>query len=363
MTLKVDKDQALKILLSAYKNRKQLRGATADKITKVLTGSHKTYRYVLITALLAKATEERVDVFSLQAQDDSDGAYDARSLCHGVIVKFERDYLAYGLGGSNEPYLNKPARFTRISSTNAVRKGNDTIALNSLISALEQISSKSVAYDYLCHAVYIMELNHIEYEGRFQIVQADIESKEFVQDILDFVSELVEKSFEGEICPIVVSAIENLFLGDNYKVIPHKVNESGASSKEVGDIDVLNQNDEIVYSIEVKDKIFTKEDVEHAIRKFYEADIKRSYFIYGKRIVPTDHVDINQLLGRFGRIGYYCCLINIFDYVKLRLSSIADMELSRFVELLLHYAKVINATNETVNWIKSLYERGSNQTS
>lgn len=354
MTIKVDKDRALKTLLSAYKNRKQRRGATADKITNVLTGSHKTYRYILITALLAKATDERVDVFSLQAQDDSKGAYDARSLCHGVIVKFEREYLAYGLGGSNEPYLNKPARFTRISSTNAVRKGNDTIALNNLISALEQISNKSVAYDYLCHAVYVMELNHNEYEGKFRLNQGDIDSNEFVQNILDFISELVEKSFEGEICPIVVSAIESLYLGKNYKIIPHKVNESGASSKEVGDIDVYNINGEIEFSIEVKDKTFNKEDVEHAIRKFYEANVRRSFFIYGKRVVPINRIEINQLLGRFGRMGYYCCLINIFDYSKLRLSSIPDIELSSFVELLLYYAKVVNATNETVEWIKTL---------
>ena len=366
MTIKVDKDQAYETLLSAYRNRKQLHGITADKITNVLTGSHKTYRYVLITALLAKATEERIDVFSLQAQDDSDGAYDARSLCHGVIVKFERDYLAYGLGGSNEPYLNKPARFPRIASTNAVRKGNDTIALNNLISALQQIKNKKMAYDYLCHAVYIMELNHIEYEGKFQISQVELSDNKLIQNILDYISELVEKSFEGEICPIVVSAIESLFLGDKYKVIPHKVNESGASSKEVGDIDILNQENELVFSIEVKDKIFNKEDVEHAISKFYEADVKRSFFIYGKRIIPTDRVDINQLLGRFGRIGYYCCLINIFDYAKLRLSTISDLELSTFVELLLYYAKIINATNETVEWIKhvakTLYDGRSYQT-
>lgn len=352
MTIKVDKDQALNTLLSAYTNKRPIKGATANKITDVLTGTHKTYRYVLITALLAKATNEQVDVFSLQAQDDSNGAYDARSLCHGVIVKFEREYLPYGLGGSNEPYLNKPARFPRISLTNAVRKGSDTIALQKLYSALEQIGDKRTAFDYLCHAVFVMELNHNEYESKFHINQEVSEEKKYVQNILDFTSELVEKSFEGEVCPIVIAAIENLFLGEDYKVVPHKVNESGASSKEVGDIDIFNSDNEIAFSIEVKDKIFNKEDVEHAIRKFYEGKIQRSYFIYGKRIENADHAEINQMLGRFGRIGYYCCLINIMDYCKIRLSAIPDINLGKYIDLLLHYAKVINATNETVEWIK-----------
>ncbi len=353
MAIHIDKDQAIKILLSAYNNRKILKSATANKITDVLTGDHKTYRYVLITALLAKATNEHVDVFSLQAQDDSNGAYDARSLCHSVIVKFEREYLPNGLGGSNEPFLNKPARFTRISLTNAVRKGKDTISLQKLYSSLQQISDKETAFDYLCHAVFVMEQIHNEYESKFHINQDVSDEKHYVQNILDFTSELVERSFEGEVCPIVIAAIEHLFLGDDYIVVPHKVNESGASSKEVGDIDIYNCDNKIVFSIEVKDKIFNKEDVEHAVRKFYEANIRRSYFVYGKRIENTDCAEINQMLGRFGRMGYYCCLINVMDYCKIRLSTIPDISLGQYIELLLHYAKLINATNETVEWIKS----------
>lgn len=36
---------------------------------------------------------------------------------------------------------------------------------------------------------------------------------------------------DGEVCPLVVAELERLYLGKDYKVVPHKVNESGSSSK------------------------------------------------------------------------------------------------------------------------------------
>ena len=69
---------------------------------------------------MAKAVNKEIDALSLQAGDESDGAYDARSLCHKVLVPFEREFMPNSLGGSNEPFLNKPARFPRLTPDNAV---------------------------------------------------------------------------------------------------------------------------------------------------------------------------------------------------------------------------------------------------
>ena len=38
----------------------------ANIISAVLRGTHKTYRYILVNALLAKATNSKVDALSLQ---------------------------------------------------------------------------------------------------------------------------------------------------------------------------------------------------------------------------------------------------------------------------------------------------------
>ena len=95
------------------------------EIRAIIQGNHLTFRYILVTALLGKATNPSINALALQAGADTEGAYDARSLCHGVVVPLERQLLSSSLGGSNEPFLNKPARFPMISSSNAVRAGKD----------------------------------------------------------------------------------------------------------------------------------------------------------------------------------------------------------------------------------------------
>ena len=104
----------------------------SDEIRQIILGEHKTYRYMLITAALAKAVTPSVNALAIQAKSKLIGAYDARSLCHKVLVPIERALLSNRIGGSNEPFLNKPARFEEISLSNSVRGGTDTVLLTLL---------------------------------------------------------------------------------------------------------------------------------------------------------------------------------------------------------------------------------------
>jgi hypothetical protein len=57
------------------------------------------------------------------------------------------------MGGSNEPFLNKPARFPTISPTNAVRAGSDRELLTTLHQVLSAIETSEQAFDGLCVTV------------------------------------------------------------------------------------------------------------------------------------------------------------------------------------------------------------------
>lgn len=132
------------------------------------------------------------------------------------------------------------------------------------------------------------------------------------------------------------------------------MNESGASSKEVGDIDIFDNEGNIVTSIEVKDKDFAKIDVEHAIKKFAYARLKKTLFIYGDAVM-FDEEEVNESAKEYGRNGYYCTIMSIMNFAKLRLYSIQkEITLQTFAQLMLDYAVVINAKDETVKWIKDL---------
>ena len=174
MAVNVDRIEALEILKETYDNAERISNEIGDKISLILEGSHKTYKYILITGLLAKATNSSVDIFSLQAKDETEGAYDARSLCHKVLVPFEREYFPNSLGGSNEPYLNKPARFTRLTSENAVRKGYDRQILGYVLDVFEEISNSETAILYLIHSMSILKDIYENLEERFVFEKAKL---------------------------------------------------------------------------------------------------------------------------------------------------------------------------------------------
>ena len=350
---KIDESIARDVLYKAFENRDRMNDDISESINSILQGTHKTYRYITFTAILAKATNCEIDILSIQAGDNSDGAYDARSLCHHVVVPFEREVLPGSLGGSNEPYLNKPARCLRLSPDNPVRRGNDYNTLLLMIDILPRIDSEEKAVKYLQSAICCLEDIYNAYEDQFSIKDLDIVDSDKPQTILDYINSLVDFSYEGEICPLIISTLESLYYDDKTRVVPHKVNESGASSKEIGDIDIYDSAEHLISSIEVKDKDFTKEDVEHAIHKFASAKLERTLFVFGKK-AAFDRKEVFSTAAQLGSKGYFCSVISIIDFAKMRLySTTRKISIGDFVELMLDYAKQINAKDETIAWIKT----------
>lgn len=349
----VDTRTAALILEQALIEATWVNDDISTNIATVLRGTHKTYRYILVNALLAKATNKDVNPLSLQKGDGKGGKYDARSLCHSVIVPFEKLKLQGCLGNSNEPFLNKPARFVTLSSTNAVRAGKDKETLDILISILSRIKSSKVAYKYLKAAMVILKTNHEEYLKKFSVGDSLLDVSEFAQLVLDYIYQITDHTLDGETCPLVVAEIEQLYLGKDFKVIPHKVNESGSSSKEVGDIDILDKDGELINAIEVKDKAFSAQDVVHAVNKFREANLVSSLFIYGKN-VQFNEDEVYMALQKIGREGHYCCLISILNYAKLRIADMKTVTVREFVDGLLKFAKIINAKDNTIEIIKDI---------
>ena len=349
----VDFKTAHLILEKAFQEAEQVNDAMAELITSALNHRHKTYKYVLVTALLAKSANEAVYMLSMQKGGSTPAHYDARSLCHKVIVPFEKLSMPGCLENSNEPFCNKPARYVELSKDNAVRSGSDKELLCKLVDSLPTIATSEEAYKYLKHACWVMKQRHENYLKKFSLGDTLIDVSEFSQLVLDYVYKLTDHTLEGEVCPLIVAELEKLYLGEGYRVVPHKVNESGSSSKEVGDIDVFDANGELVNAIEVKDKDFGEQDVVHAINKFRAAHLLNSMFIYGKN-VNFDEDAVFNALKRIGHEGHYCCLISILNYAKLRIYELRNVTLRDFVDGLLRFSKAINAKDDTIIAIKEI---------
>jgi hypothetical protein len=281
----INLEQARKVLTSAiftgkaagYTPKHPKRQAIAD----VMLGRHLTYRYVLFTSLLAKATNGAANGLAMQAGADLEGAFDARSLCHKVVVDYDRDasQLAGRLGRSNEPYLNKPARYPALAFENAVRRGYDRSIRDKCIDILSELVGQADARVALEDAVYYtMQREPLVADA------AELEGGSTLLDILArFASAVAGYSSEGESCAILTGLAFYIF-GRNYgrslEIRVHPVNQAGSSSREVLDVDVYCLEG-LWLAAEVKDKVFNFNDVDHAASKARAVGLGSFFFICG----------------------------------------------------------------------------------
>jgi hypothetical protein len=132
-------------------------------------------------------------------------------------------------------------------------------------------------------------------------------------------------------------------------VVVHKVNQAGSSSKEIGDIDVFDKSG-FLYAIEVKDKDFSKYDVEHAATKIIQAGGTQGLFIYGST-VKFDHIQVNARVQKYENDGFMFVINDILKYSKEMLFRIGEYENTILVKTLFEIANSINAKESTKEWI------------
>lgn len=348
MSIQVNHSKAEKFLLEAYNGKCHQEDDITSKILDILLGTHKTYKYILVNGILAKTTSEKVNPIALQVGADIEGSFDARSLCHKVLVPFERKFLDNTLGGSNEPFLNKPARFTHLSKNNAVRKGKDKEALLSLIYIFNSINDSDSAREYLaCALLYLKKKITLNKNN-----QIECDYNPTLIELYEFSLKLLTKPMEGESSAILVATYEILFnqnIDKSIKVIPHKVNQSGASSKEIGDIDIF-KNDSYFYSIEVKDKDFNQYDIQHAIEKVIKNSGNKAAFIYGIN-AKYDEEEVMTLISKYSENGFFILVDDIRTYIYHTLFKINIEDKQDFIAILFDVMKTINCKEITTNWV------------
>lgn len=86
-----------------------------DCIKDIVRGRNKSYKYALVTQVLAKMSNPLVNALALQKKAQIQGSFDARSFCRKVVVEFEKAHFRGIIGGAEDPYVSKPLRHPMIS--------------------------------------------------------------------------------------------------------------------------------------------------------------------------------------------------------------------------------------------------------
>lgn len=321
----------------------------SDFIDFVIDNTHLTYKYVLFTELLAKATDQSINQLCLQKKSTLPGSYDARSICHKVIVPFEMETLEKALGGSNEPFLNKPARFPELDKNNAVRRGNDKDILNKMVDTLPRINTSDDAYS--CLVYLISKLVKIKEQKKIFKNFSLSERANLPTKLYTFIENLLVKSYEGETLTLAVAGIYFLAYRNyqNYLVEVHPVNQSGASGKEVSDLDVYIDN-KLVSSNELKDKDYSETDVRHAADKVINVGGNHMLFISGPHSKPTNNFIIGLEEEYLSR-NFLLKVITYEHFFSVMIALLPSIDIKAFMFFLFETAQETKFKKEVIEYM------------
>ena len=356
MAIDVDKSEATKQLNASY--MRSVHSPATDccirsTIDFVMGGKNcLTYRYIMFTALVAKATDPNIDILSLQASDESAGAYDARSLASKVVFPFQKNMLGNMLNGSNsDPLVNKPGRFPRLSLNNPAAGGDPRKALVLLCADLPKVETADDArkcVDYIVSELLEAKDKRARQLSEFAAVSRDIGLFKTYR----FLSDLLDQGFGGAALVLVTTALYNLqFAGDAYEVLAHPVNQPGRSSKQFSDLDLLYDGRPYM-GTELKDKPFTSSDVDHAAQTAFEAGALSLMFVAGRQssFASQPPTYFTKAREKYASNGMYVGLTSVDALMDVVFASHVDMDAGEVFDCVRNTAETIGAL-EAQMWV------------
>ncbi|WP_256545428.1 restriction endonuclease, SacI family [Halobellus inordinatus] len=244
----------------------------------------RTFKYILVTNVLAKTVNPDIHALALQDQSELPGSFNSGGLATDVVTDWEKDN-GERLGGSNEPRTNSVYyRQSELNTDYEVRNDDLYQTLIRLLEELEEQSSEGEIepIDMLRQTLYVvsqLEPTTVSYANPPDV--SYVELKEAVEQYL-------ERSGTGERLAAVAAGVldAQYFVADRSDVfikVDH-VNVADENSSAAGDIEVFEDEDEevLLQAAEVKDKPATKADIQHSISTGRTHKLDEYLFITGR---------------------------------------------------------------------------------
>jgi hypothetical protein len=267
----------------------------AEAIRRSINSRTKTYRYVLPTQLLAKLVDPALDCRSIQAGCGLPKAFDARTLCHAVIVKFDREHN-HVLGGSPEPYANNPLR------------------IPSIMPAQRGAQKNSAGFDDLCEVLEFAQANPEQVPRLFRCLLDDIRDRWAVATVVypvpnrasvretdRVIREFLATKTGGATMQAVAVALFRS-IGSRFhlfdRVASASVNAADASTGSAADLECFDTNDRIVMAVEIKDRRLTLHQAQDKLPAVRQKGIRELLFLVQGGIDAADQSAVEQLVDR-----------------------------------------------------------------
>ena len=248
-----------------------------DTVDHVLNYDAKTYKYILLTQLLGKAVDERVNILTFQQSSTLPNAWSARSFCEKVITRsgFERAALKGILGGSKQPYNSGPGQEKELSQNNGTAI-EDVPLRDELIDALLSIRTSQEAKDAVLYYLYVCK-GIIASLPADEILPTPSEKNISCARTRKFWRDLAHVGIEGEGLSLAIATLLDMALNSPFKTRLHQINTSRRGQ---GDIDLYCKNKRFL-TFEIKDTPFAHHEVIEYASAAFDNGWDRFAFVYG----------------------------------------------------------------------------------
>lgn len=191
----------------------------------------------------------------------SDGAFDARSLCHEVVVPFDQANERV-LGGSREPYVNNPLRVPRVSH-DYLEARKDKVGWEILIAALDWLEEHPSSENHFLDGILIVVAERLATVA----VTYPTPSRIGLGPTIELVGAFLHERSGGDRYEVVATALIRT-LSDHFGLFDEvrrgHVNAPDAPTGQLLDLDCLRDG-KVVLSVEAKDRDLTVTELEGKI--------------------------------------------------------------------------------------------------
>lgn len=292
-----------------------------EAVNRSINSQSKSYRYVLPTQLLAKLVDPTVDCHSLQAGQGNEKAFDARSICSRVVVPFDHDHENV-LGGSGDPYVNNPLRGPALSEQYVSDK-KDKAGWRDLCAVTDAIEKKQ-SPDFT-KQVFMQVLVEIYRRMAVTTVTYPVPRRTSLDQCLTVAEKFLEDKSGGDRLLALCSALF-ITIGKSFglwvDVRRANINVADTASGAVADLECVNDQDEIVLAVEVKDRTVTINQIKEKLVNLRAENVTEILFVAQDGVHRPDVDATKALVEKEYNSGHN---IYIFPFAEFAGSSLALM--------------------------------------
>lgn len=305
-------------------------GAIAQLIDQSVNSRTLSYRYVLPTQILAKCADATLDCHCAQVEDGGRGTFDARSLCSQVIVLFDRANHNV-LGGSGDPYVSKPLRYSVFGAPDAVakqRNGGDYAAIVNVLDFVE--ANPELAEACLQHVMAAVR----QRLTRTSIVYG-VPNRVSLEWCLGIVGDFLAVSSGGKRLQALAVGLFRA-IGSNFglfdAVESTHVNSADQQSGSAADV-VCKERDRVALAVEVKDRQLSLVDMQAKLPGIREQGIAEMVYLARGGAVEDDLTEVSDLTRSEFAAGQNLYVLDLDAFLRSVLALMGESGRKQFLQL------------------------------